>query len=100
FFPTLTLTGLFGNVSPELGQLFSKGKTFSIGGSLLGGLFTGGARRRQYEAARARWDQARIRYEQAVTQSLAETSNALVARGALSEVEVQRERTVRAYREA
>ena len=100
FFPTLSLTGLFGNVSPELGQLFSQGKTWSIGGNLFGGLFTGGSRRRQYEAAQARWEQARVRYEQAVVQSLAETSSALVSRSKLAEVQVQRERAVRAYREA
>ncbi|HET9315267.1 MAG TPA: efflux transporter outer membrane subunit, partial [Vicinamibacteria bacterium] len=30
FFPTLSLTGFFGNVSPELSQLFSQGKTWSF----------------------------------------------------------------------
>ncbi len=69
FFPTLSLTGLFGNVSPELGDLFSKGKTWSVGTSALGPLFHGGAIKRNYEAVKARWEQARIEYEATVTQS-------------------------------
>jgi multidrug efflux system outer membrane protein len=100
FFPTLSLTGLFGNVSPELGDLFSKGKTWDVGASALGPLFRGGALRRNYEAVQARWEEARIGYEATVTQSLAETSTALTARTKLIETESQRARTVRAYREA
>jgi multidrug efflux system outer membrane protein len=100
FFPTLSLTGLFGNVSPELGDLFSKGKTWSIGSSALGPLFHGGAIKRNYEAVKARWEQAKIEYQATVTQSLAETSTALVARTKLVETESQRARAVQAYREA
>ncbi len=100
FFPTLSLTGLFGNVSPELGDLVSKGKTWNAGASLLGPLFRGGALKRNREAAEARWEQARVEYEGTVTRSLAETSTALVARTKLIETERQRARTVQAYREA
>src|SRR5258706_4859980 len=40
FFPRLSLTGLFGTVSPQLGSLFdSSSKTWSIGGGLLGPIF-------------------------------------------------------------
>src|SRR3989441_5457833 len=56
FFPRLSLTGLFGNVSPELGDLFSHGKTWSIGAGLLGPLFQGGRIKRNYEAVRAQWE--------------------------------------------
>jgi multidrug efflux system outer membrane protein len=100
FFPTLSLTGLFGNVSPELGDLFSTGKTWSVGTGALGPLFHGGAIKRNYEAVKARWEQAKIEYEATVTQSLAETSTALVARTKLVETESQRARAVQAYREA
>jgi multidrug efflux system outer membrane protein len=100
FFPTLSLTGLFGNVTPELGDLFSKGKTWDVGSSALGPLFHGGAIKHNYEAKKARWEQAKIEYEAAVTQSLSETSTALVARTKLAETEIQRTRTVEAYREA
>jgi len=100
FFPTLSLTGLFGNVSPELGDLVSKGKTWQFGAGLLGPLFQGGALKRNRQAAKARWEEARVQYEATVTQSLAETSTALVARTKLFETERQRARTVQAYREA
>ena len=100
FFPRLSLTGLFGNVSPELGNLFSKGKTWSFGAGLLGPLFQGGAIKRNYEVARAQWEQARIRYEATATSAFGEVSSALVDRTKLVETERQRARTVAAYREA
>ena len=59
FFPRLSLTGLFGNVSPELDQLFSQGRTWSVGAGLLGPLFQGGRIKRGHEAAVARYEQAR-----------------------------------------
>ena len=100
FFPRLSLTGLFGNVSPELDDLFSKGKTWNVSAGLLGPLFQGGAIKRNYEAAKARREQAEVQYEAAVTRSLAEVSTALAARTKLVEIESQRARTVEAYREA
>ena len=100
YFPTLSLTGLFGNVSPELGDVVSKGKTWNFGAGLLGPLFQGGALKRNREAAKARWEEARVQYEGTVARSLAETSTALVARTKLVETERQRARTVQAYREA
>lgn len=100
FFPTLSLTGLFGNVSPELGEVFSSGKTWSLGASVLGPLFTGGSLKRGYEVTKAQWEQAKVLYEAAVTNALAEVSTALVSRAKLVETERQRARTVAAYREA
>jgi len=100
FFPALSLTGLFGNVSPELGDIVSKGKTWNFGAGLLGPLFQAGALKHNREAAKARWEQARVEYEGTVTRSLAETSTALVARTKLVETERQRARAVQAYREA
>jgi multidrug efflux system outer membrane protein len=100
FFPTLSLTGLFGNVSPELGDLFSKGKTWSVGAGLLGPLFQGGRIKRNYEAVQAQWRQARIQYEAAAANAFSDVSRALVDRAKLVETERQRARTVAAYREA
>jgi outer membrane protein TolC len=52
FFPRLSLTGLFGAVSPQLGSLFdSNSKTWSVGAGLLGPLFLGGRIKHGYEAA-------------------------------------------------
>jgi multidrug efflux system outer membrane protein len=100
FFPTLSLTGLFGNVSPELGEIFSSGRTWSIASSLAGPIFAGGRIKRNYEAAKARYEQGKVLYEAAVTNSLREVSGALVDRSKLVETERQRARTVRAYTEA
>jgi multidrug efflux system outer membrane protein len=100
FFPRLSLTGLFGNVSTELGDLFSQGKTWSIGAGLVGPLFQGGRIKRGHEAAKAQWEQARIQYEGATTNAFGEVSNALVDRTKLLETERQRARAVAAHLEA
>src|SRR5439155_5480504 len=42
FFPTLSLTGLFGNVSPELGDIVSTGKTWNVGAALFAPFFQAG----------------------------------------------------------
>jgi multidrug efflux system outer membrane protein len=89
FFPRLSLTGLFGNVSPELSDLFSNGKTWSIGGGLLGPIFQGGRIKRSYQAAQAQWEQARIRYEATAVNAFGEVSRALVDRTKLVETERQ-----------
>jgi multidrug efflux system outer membrane protein len=100
FFPRLSLTGFFGNASTELGDLFSQGKTWSLGAGLLGPIFQGGRIRRGYEAAQARLEQARIGYEATTTNAFGEVSRALADRTKLVETERQRERTVAAYQEA
>jgi multidrug efflux system outer membrane protein len=100
FFPSLTLTGFFGNVSPELGELFSKGKTWNFDAGLFGPIFQAGRIKKNYEAAKARYDAARVEYEAAVTRALSEVSGALVDRTKLVETERQRARTVNAYQEA
>ena len=100
FFPRLSLTGLFGNVSPELGDLFSHGKTWSVGTGLLGPIFQGGRVKRSYEAAQAQWQQAKIQYEATTTNAFGEVSGALVDRAKLVETERQRARAVAAYQEA
>jgi multidrug efflux system outer membrane protein len=100
FFPRLSLTGLFGNVSPELGDLFSHGKAWSVGTGLLGPLFQGGRIKRSYELAQAQWQQAKIQYEATTTTAFGEVSGALVDRTKLVETERQRARAVAAYQEA
>jgi outer membrane protein, multidrug efflux system len=100
FFPTLSLTGFFGNVSPELGDIFAQGKTYSLAASLVGPLFQAGQIKKNYQAAQARFEQGKIRYEAAVTNSLREVSGALVDRTKLVDTERERARTVKAYTEA
>src|SRR5213594_883161 len=100
FFPRLSLTGLFGNASLELGDLFSQGKTWSIGAGLLGPLFQGGRIKRNYRAVQAQWRQAQIQYEAAAANAFSDVSGALVDRSRLVETERERARTVAAYQEA
>ena len=55
FFPTLNLTGLFGNVSPELGQILSSnGQAWDFKAGLLGPIFAAGRLKKNYQAALAR----------------------------------------------
>lgn len=100
FFPRISLTGMLGNVSPQVSQLFPAGRTWTIGGGLLSPLFQGRLLREQYKAAEARWEQAKVEYEQSVTNAFGEVSTALVAYQKLAEVEQQRARAVAADRQA
>jgi outer membrane protein, multidrug efflux system len=100
FFPRLSLTGLFGGVSPELGDLFSHNKIWNVGAGLASPIFQGGRIKRSYEAAQAQWKQATIQYEAATANAFGEVSRALVDRTKLVETERQRARTVTAYQEA
>jgi multidrug efflux system outer membrane protein len=100
YFPTLSLTGYFGNVSPELGDIFSKGNTWSFAAGLLGPLFSGGQIKKTYEATRARYEAVAVQYDASVAGALREVSGALVDRTKLVETERQRARAVHAYQEA
>jgi len=100
FFPRISLTGILGNVSPQVSQLFPAGRTWTIGGGLLSPLFQGRRLREQYRAAEARWEQAKLEYEQSVTNAFSEVSTALVAYQKLADVERQRARAVAADRQA
>ena len=100
FYPTLSITGLFGGMSPGLQDLFTAGRTWSIGAGLLGPLFAGGSLRAKERIAVAQFEQARILYERAFTRALGEVSSSLVAIEKLAAEETQRERSVRATREA
>ena len=99
-FPALSLTGLFGGVSPEVNQLFSDGKRWTVSAGLFQPLFHGGALWFQYKSAQAQFEQAKAQYEQAVNNAFAETSSYLVANQKLVESEKQQRRSVSAYEEA
>jgi multidrug efflux system outer membrane protein len=99
-FPRISLTGVFGGVAPEVGDLFGEGKSWSVGGGLLTPVLQGDRLSRQHRAAVARWEQARVRYERSVTNAFVEVSTALVAYRKLAEAEEEQTRAVSAYREA
>jgi multidrug efflux system outer membrane protein len=100
YFPTISLTGAFGQASADLGNLFKgASRTWSYGGSITGPLFAGGAissQVRQVEAARK---EALLAYESAIQNAFADVDNALVARAKLVEQVQAEERLVIASRE-
>jgi multidrug efflux system outer membrane protein len=101
FFPTISLTGLFGGASRELSDLGnSNARITSLAAGLFQPIFQGGRIRRNYEAAKARYQQALARYEQAATNSFREVADALVSIEKLEAARVEQEAGVEALRDA
>ena len=84
FFPTISLTGLFGGVSPDVSDLFTPGRTWSIAAGLFGPHFQGGRLRSEYDVSYAQWEQAKLFYEQTVTNAFNETTTVLYAKDKLA----------------
>jgi multidrug efflux system outer membrane protein len=101
FFPRLSLTGLFGQTSPELSAFTSGGaNAWSAAAGLTGPIFQGGRLRGQYRQAKAFREEYILRYQSAVNNSFQEVANDLTAIRTLAEVRVQQTRAVRAYQDA
>jgi outer membrane protein, multidrug efflux system len=100
FFPTISLTGLFGGISPQLEGLTGTGKAWSIAGNLAGPLFTAGRLKNEQRAALAQRDQARIEFERAVTLAFGEVSTSLSAHQQLAKAYEEQLKSVEAYRES
>ena len=101
FFPQLSLTGLYGQVSPELSLLTSgAANAWSAGANLAGPIFRGGLLKGQLRQARAAWDEARFQYQAAVLNALQEVSDALVSRQELARERLEQSRAVAAYQDA
>jgi len=79
YFPTISLTGLFGYASEQLGDLLqSSANLWNFGGSALGPIFTGGAISGQVRASEAVQRQALVSYLQTVQTAFREVDDALV----------------------
>ena len=100
FFPTISLTGFFGGISPQLSELTGTGKAWSLAGNLAGPLFTAGRLKNEYRAAIAQRDQAKIAFEKAITQAFGEVSTALSAHQELAKAYAEQLNSVEAYRES
>jgi multidrug efflux system outer membrane protein len=80
FFPTISLTGNYGNASQKLHQLFEgPSHTWSYTGSIVGPIFTGGALYGQLYQAEAETEAAVINYEKTIQNAFADVENALAA---------------------
>jgi outer membrane protein, multidrug efflux system len=100
FFPTISLSGLFGGISPQLSELTGAGKAWTLAGDFAGPIFTGGRLKNQYRASIAQRDQAKISFEKAVTQAFGEVSTALSAHKQLANAYREEINSVDAYRES
>jgi len=100
FFPTISLTGVFGGLSPQLSELTGAGKAWSLAGNLAGPLFTAGRLKNEYRAALAQRDQAKAAFEKAVTQAFGEVSASLSAHQELAKAYEEQLNSVAAYRES
>ena len=100
FFPTISLTGAFGGVSPQLSELTGSGKTWNLAGNLAGPLFTAGRLKNEYRASLALRDQAKISFEKAMTQAFGEVSTSLSAHQQLAKAYREQLSSVEAYRES
>jgi multidrug efflux system outer membrane protein len=79
YFPTISLTGLFGYASEQLGDLLqNSANVWSVGGSALGPIFTGGAISGQVRASEAVQRQALVGYLQTVQGAFREVDDALI----------------------
>jgi len=100
FFPTISLTGFLGGISPQLSELTGAGKAWSLGGNLAGPLFTAGRLKNEYRAALAQRDQATIAFEKAVTLAFGDVSTTLSAHQQLAKAYQEQLHSVEAYRES
>ena len=99
FFPTISLTGAFGFVSPKLEGLFdSSNQNWSFSGSAVLPIFDWGKRERQLDAARARRDELVATYQRTVQNAFREVSDALVGRQRYREQIEAQEQAVAAQR--
>ncbi len=100
YFPTISLTGLFGFASSDLSKLFKgAARTWSYAGSFAGPIFTGGAISGGVKQAEAARKAALGNYELTIQNAFADAENAVVSRMKLSEQISAQERLVRANSE-
>jgi multidrug efflux system outer membrane protein len=79
YFPTISLTGLFGYASDGLSDLLqNSANTWSIGGTALGPIFSGGRIRAQVRASEAVQRQALVGYLQTIQAAFREVDDALI----------------------
>ncbi len=84
-FPSISLTGLLGVGSNDLGNLLDNGLGWSAGASLLGPLFEWGKNARRVDIERELARQSLFSYENTVLNALLEVDNALIALSTLKQ---------------
>jgi multidrug efflux system outer membrane protein len=101
YYPTISLTGLLGALSPQMSNLLNgNGNMWSGAAGLTGPIFTGGQLDAQLANAKAQWEEARLSYEQSILTAFKEVANALVAREKVELARVEQARAVVALQRA
>lgn len=79
YFPSISLTALFGVASSSLSSLFSSGsQAWQYGGALSQPIFTGGLLAEQVEVAEAQQQQSLFAYQKTVQNAFREVNDALI----------------------
>jgi len=79
YFPTISLTGVFGYASSDLSDLLTSGSNvWGLGGSLFGPIFSGGRISSQVRASEAAQLQALAAYRQTIQTAFREVDDALI----------------------
>jgi outer membrane protein, multidrug efflux system len=79
YFPSISLTGLFGFTSSDLGKLFyGPAKVWSFGAPIAAPIFTGGAISGQVKSAEAIQQQTLFQYQKVIQTAFREVDDALV----------------------
>ncbi|MFO7692541.1 MAG: efflux transporter outer membrane subunit [Vicinamibacterales bacterium] len=101
FYPTISLTGSLGTVSSSLSDFMTgDSAVWSFGAGLFQPIFNGGRIKRNYEAAKARYDQALAQYQRSALNAYREVADALVTIQKLAERRQEIEYGVEALRDA
>jgi multidrug efflux system outer membrane protein len=101
FFPSISLTGLYGGVSGDFSNLLSSdAEVWSVNPSVFAPIFQGGRLRSNYEASQAVYQQAFSQYQNAALNSYREVANALVAVKMLGEQRMTLETGVAALQDS
>ena len=78
FFPRISLTGLFGFISEDLGSLFSgPANSWSFTGDVAGPIYTGGGIKAAVDQAEARKDQSLANYELTIQNAFRDVEDSL-----------------------
>ena len=99
FLPKLNLTGLLGEVSPELAAFTSGGSVaWGVAAGLAGPIFHGGQLRAQYAQSQAAREQFSLQYQVSVLNAFQEISDALISREKSAAARTQQSLAVEAYK--
>lgn len=79
-FPTISLTGLFGNASNELSDLFSGQTGWSVATNITGSIFDAGKNRAKVRSAEAQATEALANYQKTVQSAFRDVLDALTSR--------------------